>query len=143
MHARCRAFDEALAAKDGVQGDAIVRLITLHRTRCVEWEAFADRFAACDDYAHVRDSLLLTPAGLLWIPIVWAYHCAKWQANMGVIHRLTDSLARGACPDCGYQPAVRDFEMLRRAGMQLSACKACPECGSAWPLIPPAIAGRT
>ncbi len=142
MSERCRVFDEALAMQDGVQGKGIEHLITLQRKRCLDWDAFACRFAACDDYAQCRDGLLVAPAGLAWIPVFWTYYYVKWQSGMGTIHRLTRALANGACPDCDYQLAVRDFEMLRNAGVQLSACKACPECGSAWPLVPPAIAGH-
>ncbi|HZW10725.1 MAG TPA: hypothetical protein VFF69_12545 [Phycisphaerales bacterium] len=51
---------------------------------------------------------------------------------------LGEALARGLCPDCGYElgglPPALPREVL--AGLDVGPA-SCPECGGRWPRVPP------
>lgn len=87
-------------------------------------------------------------AGWVWLaalilPFIWA-----WQSDLGpfrgLMHarRLRRSLNDRRCCDCGYslEGAVPGIP-IGTAGVNVGP-RACPECGCAWPLVPPAIEVR-
>lgn len=54
-----------------------------------------------------------------------------------VPRQARDRLNIGSCPDCGYSlVGVRPGIPIERAGLDAGP-RACPECGCAWPLVPP------
>jgi rRNA maturation protein Nop10 len=74
--------------------------------------------------------------GVLSLGTLGAVVC--FRPRRGVLAGII--LRHATCPDCGYrlaetQPAFPPAECL---GVWFGP-RACPECGSAWPMIPPPV----
>lgn len=89
-------------------------------------------------------ALLLS--GLIWlaVPVVliaWLIH--RRATQRGLLVRLNLALGGRCCPACGYDlsgsvPAIPPEDLEG----QWIGPRRCPECGAAWPLLPPPVPGN-
>ncbi len=112
-----------------------------HRLRQSAWLAF---MSGPHGYTLVRDISSTLPNGgpewtvSLWLtrPIVSCFAAALHACGLTIEARLTAALAASRCPHCAHplrgEPSGPQADLVR-------CLSACPECGYAWPLLPPEV----
>lgn len=77
---------------------------------------------------------------LLSLVVLKMVHDVQDQRRYGSL-RL--AVVNRRCPDCGYDlKGAKDGVDPRRVGGLRVGPSCCPECGGAWPLLPPPVPGR-
>jgi len=99
---------------------------------------FATKFNTMATFGSEASSF----ATMIWAPIFVMYYGVKRAAGFGTTSRLRRALRDGECPDCGYSLIMTKIVFGQTPNLRLIGPQACPECGSAWPCVPPPNAGE-
>lgn len=130
---RCEEFDRPEAQPR----DAAISLAKQRMQDCeTQWVARA----VAIKYRQYQHALLRSGPGAslavaFWLPLAWCLAFVTVRSGGGEIHRLSRVLDDMKCPRCGYSTK----ECSNTAPPILLA--HCPECGLAWPLVPPHAPG--
>lgn len=78
---------------------------------------------------------------VFFVPLLIAFFAQRRWLGFGTTARLRRTLRDRSCPDCDYGLASTK-PAFEPALLRIVGPKACPECGSPWPLVPPPNAGE-
>jgi hypothetical protein len=128
------------APTNGYHSMSIVRACSQQDWRaCVEaWTGRAKQLVHDEDLARRLHTQAMGggPGLVHWAPTM----LATWFQRLlgcGTMARLSRCLSRGICPTCAY-PLGCPFEHPE-GGAVFNIPVICPECGAAWPLLPPRL----
>jgi hypothetical protein len=78
---------------------------------------------------------------VLLVPLLIVFFAARRWLGFGTTAALQRTLRNRCCPDCGYD-LVTVKPAFEPSMLHVIGPRACPECGSPWPLVPPPNAGE-
>lgn len=78
---------------------------------------------------------------VLLVPLLIVFFAARRGLGFGTTAVLRRTLRDRCCPDCGYD-LVTVKPAFEPSMLHVIGPRACPECGSPWPLVPPPNAGE-
>ncbi|MGH7242518.1 MAG: hypothetical protein ACREJD_03780 [Phycisphaerales bacterium] len=147
LEARVGVFEAALE-KENFDGEKVHELEREIVQRRDQWSKrwvsvildhdFAARFNTMSTFGGAESSL----ATMLWAPIFVVYYGVRRAVGLGTTARLRRALRDGECPDCGYSLVMTKLAFKQTEKLRLIGPRACAECGSVWPCVPPPNAGE-
>lgn len=111
----------------------------LFESRLRDWNTHYTLLRHDHDAAQAFHTLTNSPYALavFWYPFASLFIMGRRALGRGTTVRLRTSLAEGRCPDCRYPLRETNPAFGKHAPLAAAGPPACPECGTAWPLIPP------
>lgn len=146
LEARIGVFEKSLAKRELAADEvrALEREIVERReqwlsrwARVILDHDFAARFNTLTTFGGAESSF----ATMLWAPIFVVYYGVKRAMGFGTTAGLRRALRDGDCPDCRCSLVTSKMAFGQTPKLRLIGPRACPECGSAWPWVPPRHGG--
>ncbi len=134
----CRRLDDG--ALDKTEWEALRQDLA---RRWALWNDLSPRFGC--DVVWIRHSRTLATGGgaagdaaLLWLPLIALHVTIRRLMSSTPNKRINRALRRARCPQCGYDlRSAPDAIFKRSGGLVRPGPRLCPECGLAWPFLPP------
>lgn len=114
--------------------------VTLGAHLLLDWTMWRRFVESTQSFLDLEETSGTVHDGLRWVYGASAGIAALSLGRAAVVGRLVARrVRRGGCPDCGYALAGAPAGVApeRLDGFDPGP-RVCPECGSAWPLVPPA-----
>lgn len=131
-----RPVTEILAACPEIAAD--------YQRRCAALRELGRSFTQYEEFYRFRRAAESGHRGTLgaWLLPIAALTAMRMLLSHGRVYRLQRRLARAECPRCGYRLASMGQTLAAaRSEREIRMLQACPECGYAWPLLPPDVQG--
>ncbi len=110
--------------------------------RWAKWNEVSPRFGS--DVVWIRLSrecgYRIVPVGtvFVWLPLITLHVTIRRLMSSTPNERINRALRRAKCPQCGYDLRnASDAIRKRSGGLVRPGPRLCPECGLAWPFLPP------